>query len=272
MKAKLIYCIIPFSRPGCMKNVVENVKRQTFKEKKVLVVENGDAVHTFPESEADFVLRPPCVESAAGAKNAALEFLKEKFGNVFWTTMDDDDYYGPKYMEELVENSDKGDIIGKNSTFMETWDGRMIHLDNFRENARVKKVWGYTISSWTEKVSAFPEKECGEDNSMLEQATRRGLQVYSTSTYHAMFSRHKGKHAWEQEEALIWEWCEGKVSMWNKVNLNIVNGKEKISGEDLVLKKNFLRENGKNEEILRRAIDKFDFEDDTSPFGSNTWR
>lgn len=233
MKASEVFIVVPFSRPHFIQNVVDNIERQTVKDKIVIVVENGPAVGTYPQDKADVILKSS--PSPGAAKNKAIKYINENYGNKFWTTYDDDDYYGPKYLEELIQNSDKAEVIGKISTFMHASDGSMIQIDNTMESCYVNSIWGYSISSWTHECPQFSKGKCGEDNIWIRKAITQGWKIYATSTHNSMFSRHTGKHAWNTTDEEIYQSCFGSIKRWENVNHNIVNGLEPISGYEPIL-------------------------------------
>ena len=195
MKARKINVIVPFSRPAMLDNVINNFLRQHYSNKRLILVENGPAIGACIKKGVypDLLLQSEPHQSFA--KNTALEELRKIGG--FWTTFDDDDYYGPSYLEELAEFSNKATIIGKFSHFMLTTENALRLYLSSRENRLTRFVHGPTISAWAEDSVDFKDTgRWGEDNDWIDRMTLKGALVYATSRWNFVFQRSKHQHTW----------------------------------------------------------------------------
>lgn len=203
MKAKEVWVLACSSRLRFINNVIDNFKRQTFEKKRLVIVENGESVSKFPDIGQDITLMS--AKGVSTSKNIGLNYLKEK-GNVFWTSFDEDDYYGPNYLEELVENSDKADIIGKTNSFIHFDEDKMYLLDFEYENCFTNMIFGYSISCWTKDCVNYPRLNgWGEDAAFVNLMKEKGAKVWATSRYNSLIKRyHNGNHTWiaDKEEIL----------------------------------------------------------------------
>jgi hypothetical protein len=195
MKAQEIFVICPFSRPEFKINVIDNFSRQSFGNKHLIVVENGDGVGEF--ADRPWVVRLQSNTSSAAAKNVGLNYLKDNYDKAFFTIFDDDDYYDTDYLQELSDNSDKGDIIGKLNTFAKLSDGYIRFLDFGAENVETKNIWGATISAWSDISVPFSEDGYyAEDAKWILEMVKKGKRLYATSRHNFVISRGVHSHSW----------------------------------------------------------------------------
>lgn len=194
-KANEIFVICPFSRMDFKQNVIDNFSRQTFANKHLIVVENGDAIGAF--NDRPWVTQLQSDNSAAAAKNVGLQYLQSKYDKAYWTVFDDDDYYGKNYLQELIDHSDKADIVGKLDVFAQMSDGYIKYLKFSGENARVKNIWGATISAWaTDSVLFNEDGYVAEDAKWLADMISEGYSVYATSRHNFYINRGSHEHSW----------------------------------------------------------------------------
>lgn len=192
----IIWVVVPFSRPSMMQNVIQNFERQQYPNKRLVLVENGlglGACRRFNYSP-DLVLSSEPHQSAA--KNAALETLiKIRAGH--WATMDDDDYYGPSYLEGIADGFHRGyEVVGKSSIFLRYADGRMHFLQQGGELKEVGMVNGPTISSVVcSDMPRFPLVEWGEDNEWVRLAREKhGWRVWAANCHSFCWCRRGPAH------------------------------------------------------------------------------
>lgn len=193
-EAEMVWVIVPFSRPENLNLILSNFNRQAFPYKKLVLVENGDAVgaaHSLQSSA--LVLMSERHQSIA--KNLALSEIRKRGGG-FTAIMDDDDWYGPGYLSELVGYARTHDIVGKARNFISV-DGKMWLCG--REQAMNKAGWltGGTIACWAENCPEYPMKKVGEDVGFCDRAHSLGMSLFATSVYHYLYRRNTGgRHAW----------------------------------------------------------------------------
>jgi len=133
MKMEVIYLIVPFSKPKFLKNVIENFNQQTYKNKKLIIVENGDGIGTCKDSgfKPDVLLKSDPHQSYA--RNEAVNWIKSNGGGMC-ANFDDDDYYGPEYISEIMNNRNKADIIGKYNFYLRNTANRLVLFEGVASN------------------------------------------------------------------------------------------------------------------------------------------
>ena len=221
-----IWVVVPLSRPEFLNNVVCNFTEQKFYGKKLVIVENGDAVGICKKRgfQCDLILTSDKHQSHA--KNTALAEIR-KHGGGFWTTFDDDDYYGPDYLTELSGYAKRGDLIGKLFHFIRTTDGFMrVQLGQVNVPCEIQKpVAGPTISAWAEDCPDFAVVNTGEDTQLFVDMFNKGAKVFSTSPWHFAMIRRESGHTWKAtDEQMVQHTDDGMFEM-NDNHFEYVNGK-----------------------------------------------
>lgn len=179
----------------------ENWIRQTFREAVLIVVENGAGVGACKREGLSPNVRieardriPPGV-----AKNLGIEAAR-RHGADCWATFDDDDWYGEKYLEELVAAFEDGHaVVGKAAHFTKMSSGEVLFFagdeQRVRANMEVKCVQGPTLAStFWEGMPMFDERSRGEDTVWCEAATRLGKPAWATSPFHWCYLRYGRSH------------------------------------------------------------------------------
>lgn len=208
-KANNIWAIVPFSRPQWFENVLSNFNRQSFSNKRLVIVENGQAIG-FCKSigfKPDILLSCD-IAHPANAKTTALIKLKELNEDLF-STFDDDDYYGEDYFNELYDNSDRADVIGKSDMFMKTTDDKLVLLESNRSNCFTDFLNGPTISGWIKESLLFQNVGAwAEDIAYIDSMKKAGAKLWSTSIHNFLYQRHnKHNHTWKaSDEQIIQTW------------------------------------------------------------------
>lgn len=228
--------VVPFSRPSFLRNVLSNFTRQTYQNKRLILVENGAAVGLVKNSP-HVVLSSGAHQSLA--KNEGIEWVR-KNGGGWWTTFDDDDYYGPHYLQELSENLGNGDVIGKHDRFIKTESDKLLLTVYGKENMVTDGLQGPTITARSEDTVEFKEIRCQytgvpfpEESNFIEDMKRAGAKVYCTSRYHFAQCRYGKEHVWKINSHQI---AQNSLDAGFEVleidafDLDVVNGKKPMNG------------------------------------------
>lgn len=196
----MLNVIVPFSRPKFLQNILDNFKRQTYQDKRLVIVENGAAIGSVQGSGPVVLTSGP---HQSLAKNEGLEWVR-KNGGGWWTTFDDDDYYGPQYLQELSENLDKADVIGKNDRFVKTEGNQLLFVSSGQENSFTRGLQGPTITARSEETVEFKEIRCQitgvplpEERVFLGDMLDAGAKIYCTSRYNFAQCRNGKDHVWK---------------------------------------------------------------------------
>ncbi len=200
-----LWVIVPFRRRAHLPRVLENFSRQRFSEKRLLLIENGAAIGA---AKALGTCVPTMVlesrEHQSIAKNEALAYIRKQGGG-FFTTMDDDDWYGPGYLDELAGYARSYEAIGKLWHFVSLGEGIGDPLPQLllcnRRYADQETQWltGGTISAWAEDAVDFPIVSDAEDIAWSAAMVRRGARIRALSIYHYLYRRSYAgaTHTWK---------------------------------------------------------------------------
>jgi len=198
----LIYVITAFSRPQFLDNLIDNFERQSYSDKKLIIIENGDAIGTCKSNRfsPDVLLSSDNHQSFA--KNAGIEYIR-KHGGGWWSTFDDDDYYGPGYLTKVSECFDKADIIGQSNIFVRSIGQRLRLMQHVTQHEGYSDgVHGSTISARAEDCPLFRDTgPFGEDWDFINRY--RGAKIWSTPHHGHMLVRHN-KNTWQiQDDSMV---------------------------------------------------------------------
>lgn len=120
--------------------------------------------------------------------------------------MDDDDFYGPHYLLDMVNalGYSRAEVVGKQAHYMYL-RGRNTTLLRFaeREHRFTNLVMGPTITARREVFLGTPFQaiQRGEDSQFLNSVTGRGGTIYSTDKYNYFQFRGSVNHAWQVSDA-----------------------------------------------------------------------
>jgi hypothetical protein len=241
-----IWVIVPHSRPEHLKRLHDNFNRQRFPQKKLVVVYNGRALTEFGEC-APMQGWAFSREHPSLAKNAGIDHIKKRGGG-FFTVMDDDDWYGPGYLDELAGYARSYDALGKQRHFISLGEGiedpaPSLLLAN-RRYADIESTTGFTggtISGWTDTALPFLVIPA-EDIDWCSRMRSLGMRMKGLSIYHYLYRRSYAgaQHTWAQsrerfrDKLLHRDTLEFPLTESGDIDIAIVTG-EKAPGRYRVL-------------------------------------
>lgn len=193
----MIYALCPLSRPEFLSNVVRNFEQQTCKGKRLIIVENGEAVGACEAAgfTPDVLLRSDKHQSLA--KNVGLEWITSHGGGWF-ATFDDDDYYGPGYLAEALTCFKTGSfsIVGKLDHFVVGLDGHLRFFEQGFRSCEGVEAHGATLCGRAESCPRFQDTgTIGEDWHWLSESIASGARLWVSSPYHYAVVRH-ARNTW----------------------------------------------------------------------------
>lgn len=147
----MITVIAPHARPEFSANLLENFRRQRGVEARLLVVENGAAKLHF-NSDAAWRVTVCHQQHQAASMNHGLACLRAA-GDGPWARFDDDDYYGPDYLAEVVRGLEEHPVVGKTWGFVLFDDG--MYRFHHPESGPAEKLTGGTLAARSSAVPPF---------------------------------------------------------------------------------------------------------------------
>ena len=196
-------------RSRYMYNIFFNYARQKWKNKRLIIILNNDALdlHKWREKAKQFdkvsVYKLPEKYTLGKCLNWAIARVKSEVIAKF----DDDDYYAPYYLEEsmLALKEGKASIVGKHTSYMYFEENKtlMIFRQGF-EHRFVKRVKGGTLlfnkSAWR-KIKFNEQKIAGSDSRWLLDCYRKGIKTYSISKANYVCIRRKNPKTHTQKRS-----------------------------------------------------------------------
>ena len=199
------WVVVPCCREEQLRSVWENYRRQTYRYKRLCIVENGLAVGGCRR----LGFRPDLViasrSNVSHARNEGM-FAVREFKDDAWVAMwDDDDWYGPHYLEEaaLLTLTGKAQIYGKLRHFVTFQDRRMFLFGAVHQHSYVPAVHGPSLVFRPSEAVAFRPSKEAEEISWCNAMRALGARVWASSVHHLLYVRHGGSHAWQASDELV---------------------------------------------------------------------
>ncbi|MCF6465679.1 glycosyltransferase [Clostridium sp. Cult2] len=203
-------------RQNCMQNIFDNYKRQDFEKKEMILVLNNNNLNI-----------NEWLDVAEQYENVTVFQLDEKItlGNClnfgilyskydFIAKFDDDDYYGPKYLSDLIKAFDivDADVVGKKTSFVYFEKSKTLAVRNpENENKYVKHMDGPTLLIRKKVFNRvrFANIPRGVDTQFSKDCVKNGFKIYSTNKYHHVYVRHDSldKHTWKIKDEDLLKYC-----------------------------------------------------------------
>lgn len=192
------YVICPYSKPEYRDNLLQAFGRQSFRDFRPLIVENGPAIGTFPSIEGAVVLQSAAHQSIA--KNLAMKWIRDQ-GDASWSVFDCDDYYGSEYLQSQLEGLNDHDISGKsfgNMMYLKYDDG--LYLNGVGIASPSQALTGGAITCRTAHVPDYPICNVGEDGRWFLTMTQKKARIHNTGPRHYCYNRSGSGHTWQVDK------------------------------------------------------------------------
>lgn len=206
-RPRLVSVLCVSNRPQRVRSCLEAYRNQTYPHKELVFGANLDHlddewVERFIAERADVVLLRTNGDYSLGE---SLNRARVAARGDVWTKFDDDDYYGPRYLEDLVLalESSRAAVVGK-GTFYSYVEGRdeLYLTPQAPENQFSDRyVHGGTITADRRAVEAidFLPVRRGTDSLFLQQCKLADLRIYSADRYNFAYIRYQdpGHHTFD---------------------------------------------------------------------------
>jgi hypothetical protein len=150
-----------------------------------------------------------------------------------WISMwDDDDWYGPAYLSEMVEliESGKAEVYGKQRHFVATPSRGMALFNEKGQNKYAMHVHGPTLVFRAEEGRAFHEQKEAEEIRWCHEMMKLGARIWSASIHHLLYLRWEGghSHTWMASDDLVAHasMSNDYIYEFDSVDMRIVTGEE----------------------------------------------
>ncbi|MDM5228013.1 glycosyltransferase [Cytobacillus sp. NJ13] len=216
-KAKGVSIITCTNKPIYMNNIFENYWNQTWSEKELIIILNRDDMDLAQwrrKANGDpniFIYQLPKNLSLGQCLNFAIDQTQCDFIAIF----DDDDYYAPLYLNNMMLAFDytDADIIGKKTHYVYFESCKALYLRNLnQENQFVNWVCGgkkIVKRNVFDKVR-FRNISNNEDVKFCKDCVKHGFKIYSTDRYHLVYVRRANPeyHTWKINDKKLIKSCK----------------------------------------------------------------
>ena len=206
-RPRLVSVLCISNRPQNIRACLDAYRRQTYPHKELVFGANLDHlddewVERFIGERADVVLLRTNADHSLGE---SLNRARAVASGDVWTKFDDDDYYGPRYLEDLVLalESSRAAIVGKGTfySYVEDRDGLYLTPQAPENQFSARYVHGGTITAdrrAVEGIDFLPVRR-GTDSLFLQQCKLADLRIYSADRYNFTYIRYKtpGHHTFD---------------------------------------------------------------------------
>lgn len=187
-----IWMVSGLHDPRWADNIRRNFDRQTYADRKLLVVENGAG-----RGAMGMGVRLTSKPGAAAPLNVALDWLWTHAAVYDWfCKCDADDYYGPGYLESIATAIVRGaDYCGRSSLYVKTTTGRLWYAEGAPDET---SFHGPTIAGRISLALQFPDgTQWGEDDAWCRDMRAAGRRSTVLAPEGFCYQRHADyRHTW----------------------------------------------------------------------------
>ncbi|MFJ8530179.1 glycosyltransferase [Bacillus sp. NPDC094106] len=201
-----------------IENIFENYQNQIWEKKELIIILNSDDMDINEwEKKAYgyknvFIYQLPQEKSLGHCYN----FSIEKANYDFIATFDDDDYYAPNYLTDLMHAFlyTDADIVGKNTYFIYLEEKEILALRNPSEEYKYldassfldggKKIVKRKVFDQVQ----YRDVSNSEDVYFCQDSIQKGFKIFSADKYNLVYLRRTNKddHTWKEQDDAILQW------------------------------------------------------------------
>ena len=209
--SKAISVIIPTNRAKSLDCLLENISRQRNAKFELIIATHGFSMpervrrelEASPNVKRLQVLEP----DSAKPLGAVLNSLVDASSGEILVRMDDDDWYGPHYVEDIVNAVmfSGANLVGKAATYIyfESNNSTILTLEG-SEHRYTDFVRGATFAGPRETFLRFrfPELGLSEDSTVLKNIKSAGGTIYASDRFNFVVNRFadKDRHTWMADD------------------------------------------------------------------------
>lgn len=204
------------NRDFCINNLFKNYYNQSFPTKELIIIINSDklSINDFSAYTNDNSIKIFKLPSIA-TLGECLNFGVEKCNYRFIAKFDDDDYYGPYYLNEYYKlfSSNQCDIIGKSRTYYYIEKNKQLMLKRVgSENKYTKSIMGSTLCFKKDIFNnvKFKNISSREDYYFNKDCIKNGYKIFASSSYNHIVFKHSdnNKHTFLSNIDILIDRCE----------------------------------------------------------------
>lgn len=196
--------LAPTKRPHQIEHILEMVASQRGLEKQLVLLTHGfsvspDRLDRWRKNyDFDILYAEQTMDNSLG--EILNNGVRMADGDVL-SKMDDDDFYAPEYLADLVRALffSRAELVGKGAHFMHLAERDMVLLRQPElEHRYVQRVIGPTLTGNREVFIAHPfaDRTRGEDSQFMDDLVNAGGSIYATDRFNFCQMRGGADHTW----------------------------------------------------------------------------
>ncbi|EOC99966.1 glycosyltransferase family protein [Caldisalinibacter kiritimatiensis] len=205
-------------RDHFMDNVFENYAMQTYDKKELIVILNKNSmdINKWKEKAKNYPNVKIYQVDESKTIGYCLNYGIDRSQYKYIAKFDDDNYYGPNYLSDIVMAFDYSgaDLVGKQRFYVYFEGSKKLALIRNKENSFVKYVAGSTFvfkREVYEKIRfATNIYDGSEDNKFIDDCNKYGFKIYSCDRFNHVVGRRENleDHTWKIKERDFLSWCK----------------------------------------------------------------
>jgi glycosyltransferase involved in cell wall biosynthesis len=209
LSLKKVTIVTSTQRDEYMLNLYQIIKGQTYENFEVVIVLNKNTMDKkrwekqFEDLKQDVKILQ--IEESVSLGHCLNHAIESSSGEII-AKFDDDDYYAPNYLQDMILSMDysNADIVGKSAHYVYLEEKQLLIV---KTNGSGVESYSDFLSGATlvftrhlyNSLGGFADRSRGEDSDLLRRAKEGGFKIYSNDLYNFCLFRRKNKdgHTWQ---------------------------------------------------------------------------
>lgn len=205
---EIVSIIAPTNKLYFMKNIFDNYHQQNYKNKELIIILNNNQlnINQWVEYSKNFENVRIYQLDETTKLGECLNFAVEKSEGSYICKFDDDDYYAPNFITDLMTCFlfTDASIVGKTAHFVYFENVRKLYIFDRPKFNYVKLMPGgaQIVKRDVFHNIKFANISLGEDGTFVNECNNRGFKLFSADPFNFVAVRHcdKSIHAWKMTD------------------------------------------------------------------------
>ena len=184
--------VIPSNRPRFLRHAIARVRSQGITD--IVVVVNGAARDCPLPRDVVRLESPTRIRGAQAARTTAARWLRELRRHNLVAWFDDDDYYSPQHVEQMLEHWEPGAVCCRVSHYVRTKNDSLLRLEFDRETACYPQTMVLAVDDlvvdWTNRCAEHDETD------WCQRMRAAGKKFVDCGPEHFAFWNGPWRHVW----------------------------------------------------------------------------
>lgn len=205
------------NRPHALKNILYNYLSQKYLYKELIIIINNDSIdlNLWQDKISKYEDISIYKLSEKATLGKCLNFAIDQSKYPYISKLDDDDFYGPNYLTDMMNAFKYTDasVIGKKTIFAYLEGPQLLVVKYPNQEYRYSEyVSGSTLTVKKELFNylSFPDLSRGEDTRFLMDCINMGVKIYGADRFNHVVIRRQdiSSHSWQISESEFLKNCK----------------------------------------------------------------